>query len=178
MSKQPPPAPIASAIGPCPTIIQIVGRPGTGSLPRTIAPRDHPPLCGRRPDMETARYRLKHCLKGPLSPNQPTNHQWQLKEFLPKKHRIANLSQRLRGSLQDGKAPLSVLRRRPSIITNDFSSETIWPIVTKFNVASRSRGGGGGGRKSAKTVWVTSPKWPPRPYMAKPEKSSPEPIDR
>ena len=25
----------------CPTIIQIVGRPGTGSLPRTIAPPDH-----------------------------------------------------------------------------------------------------------------------------------------
>ena len=43
MSKQPPPAPIASAIGPCPTIIQIVGRPGTGSLARTIAPPD-PPL--------------------------------------------------------------------------------------------------------------------------------------
>ena len=44
MSKQPPPAPTASAIGPCPTIIQIVGRPGTGSLPRTIAPPDHPLL--------------------------------------------------------------------------------------------------------------------------------------
>ena len=38
MSKQPPSAPTASAIGPCSTIIQIVGRPGTGSLPRTIAP--------------------------------------------------------------------------------------------------------------------------------------------
>ena len=23
---------------------------------------------------ETARYRLKYCLKGPLNPNQPTNH--------------------------------------------------------------------------------------------------------
>ena len=42
MSKQLTPAPIASAIGPCPTIIQIVGRPGTGSLPRTIAPPYHP----------------------------------------------------------------------------------------------------------------------------------------
>ena len=42
MSKQPPPAPTASAIGPCPTIIQFVGRPGTGSSPRTIAPPDHP----------------------------------------------------------------------------------------------------------------------------------------
>ena len=44
MSKQPPPAPTASAGGPCPIIIQIVGRPGTGSLPRTIAPPDHPRL--------------------------------------------------------------------------------------------------------------------------------------
>ena len=42
MSKQPPPAPPASAIGPCPTIIQIVGRPDTESLPTTIAPPDHP----------------------------------------------------------------------------------------------------------------------------------------
>ena len=42
MSKQPPPAPIASAIGPCPTNIQIVGHPGTGSLPRTIAPPTTP----------------------------------------------------------------------------------------------------------------------------------------
>ena len=38
MSKQSPPAPTASAVGPCPTVIQIVGRPGTGSLPSTIAP--------------------------------------------------------------------------------------------------------------------------------------------
>ena len=42
MDKQPPPAPTARAIGPCPTIIQIVVRPGTGSLPRTIAPPDLP----------------------------------------------------------------------------------------------------------------------------------------
>ena len=42
MSKQHPPAPATSAIGPWPSIIQIVGRPGTGSLPRTIAPPDHP----------------------------------------------------------------------------------------------------------------------------------------
>ena len=27
---------------PCPTVIQTVGRPGTGSLPSTIAPPDHP----------------------------------------------------------------------------------------------------------------------------------------
>ena len=42
MSKQPAPAPTASAVGPCPTIIQIVGRPGAGSLPKAIAPPDHP----------------------------------------------------------------------------------------------------------------------------------------
>ena len=42
-SKQSPPAPTTSAVGPCPTVIQIVGRPGTGSLPSTIAPPDQPP---------------------------------------------------------------------------------------------------------------------------------------
>ena len=42
MSIPPPPAPTASAIGPCPTVIKFVGRPGTGSLPRTIAPPYHP----------------------------------------------------------------------------------------------------------------------------------------
>ena len=41
MSKPPPPAPTASAIGPCPIVIKIVGRPGTRSLPSTIAPPDH-----------------------------------------------------------------------------------------------------------------------------------------
>ena len=46
MAKQPPPAPTASAAGPCPTVIQIVGRPGTGTLPSTIAPPDHPQLGG------------------------------------------------------------------------------------------------------------------------------------
>ena len=39
MSKQTPPASTASAVGPCPTIIQIVGRPETGSLPSTISGR-------------------------------------------------------------------------------------------------------------------------------------------
>ena len=42
MSTQPPPAPTASAVGPWPTVIKIVGRPGTGSLPSTFAPPDHP----------------------------------------------------------------------------------------------------------------------------------------
>ena len=52
MSKQPPPAPTVSAVGPCPTEIQIVGRPGAGSLPSTITPPDHPLLFGRRPDID------------------------------------------------------------------------------------------------------------------------------
>ena len=42
MSKQPSPAPTSSAVDPCPTVIQIVGRPDTGRLPSTIAPPDHP----------------------------------------------------------------------------------------------------------------------------------------
>ena len=45
MSKLPPPAPTARAIGPCPTVIKIVGRPGTGSLLSTIAPPDRPLFC-------------------------------------------------------------------------------------------------------------------------------------
>ena len=48
MSKPPPPAPTASAIGPCRTVIKIVGRPGTGSLPSTIAPPDFvEPACSK-----------------------------------------------------------------------------------------------------------------------------------
>ena len=42
MFKQPPSAPTASAVGPCPTVFKIVGRPGTRSLPSTFAPPDHP----------------------------------------------------------------------------------------------------------------------------------------
>ena len=42
MSKPPPPPPTASAVGPCPTEIKIVGRPGFGSLPSTFAPPHHP----------------------------------------------------------------------------------------------------------------------------------------
>ena len=51
MSKQPPPAPTASAVGPCPTVIQIVGRPGTGSYTqhhRTTRPP--PPPTHTHPD--------------------------------------------------------------------------------------------------------------------------------
>ena len=42
ISKPPSPAPIVSAIGPCPSVIKMVERPGTGSLPSTIALPDHP----------------------------------------------------------------------------------------------------------------------------------------
>ena len=41
--KKKTPAPTASAIGPCPTAIQIVGRPATESLPRTTVPPTPPP---------------------------------------------------------------------------------------------------------------------------------------
>ena len=34
MSKPPPPAPTASAKGPCPTVIKFVERPGTGRVGR------------------------------------------------------------------------------------------------------------------------------------------------
>ena len=37
-----PPAPITSTVGPCPSVIQTVGRPGTGRFASTIAPPDHP----------------------------------------------------------------------------------------------------------------------------------------
>ena len=39
MSKQPPPAPIASAVGPCPTVIQNVGSPEVEVYP---APSHNP----------------------------------------------------------------------------------------------------------------------------------------
>ena len=41
--KTSPPVPTTSAVGPCPTILaKLIGRPGTGSLPSTIAPPNHP----------------------------------------------------------------------------------------------------------------------------------------
>ena len=45
MSKQPPPAPTASVIGP--TIIDIVGRPGTRSLPMQDHRTTRPPPSGK-----------------------------------------------------------------------------------------------------------------------------------
>ena len=40
LSKQTPSVPTAGAGGPCPIIIQIIGRPSTESLPRAIAPAE------------------------------------------------------------------------------------------------------------------------------------------
>ena len=57
ISKLPPPAPIASALGPCPTVIKIVGRPGTGSLPSTIAPPDQSPGLLRKPFTDGLKYK-------------------------------------------------------------------------------------------------------------------------
>ena len=42
MSKQRQPTPTASAVSLCPTITHIVGRLGSGSLPKAIAPPYHP----------------------------------------------------------------------------------------------------------------------------------------
>ena len=66
MAKQPQPAPTASAVGPCPTVSKIVGRPGTGSLPSTFAPPDH----SRRKSRE----RIEECEKmSKLPPPAPTS---------------------------------------------------------------------------------------------------------
>ena len=54
ISKPPPPAPTANATGPYPTEIKIVGRPGTGSLPSTIAPPDHPLPPSKAPSQSQA----------------------------------------------------------------------------------------------------------------------------
>ena len=110
MSKQLPPAPTASAVGPCPTLLQISRTPrhwrgwsgGAMVLGKLPVP-GRPSICstvGQGPTAlavgagggcldiftliypfsplspslwETARYRLKYCLKGPLNPKQPTN---------------------------------------------------------------------------------------------------------
>ena len=101
MSKPPPPAPTASAVGPCPTVIGggwvvrrcwvnfqcrgvlliwiIVGQgptalavgAGRGCLDIFTLIYPFSPLSPSC--WETARYRLKYCLKGPLNPKQPTN---------------------------------------------------------------------------------------------------------
>ena len=63
MSIPPPPAPTASAIGPCPTVIKVVGRPGTGCLPSTIAPPDHPPPRGKKDS--TKRHHHRHHKRQP-----------------------------------------------------------------------------------------------------------------
>ena len=41
MSKQPPPAPTVSAVGPCSSLIQIVGRPSTGGPGRVAQSVGH-----------------------------------------------------------------------------------------------------------------------------------------
>ena len=76
MSKQPPHAPTASAAGPCPTAIQIVGRPGTGSLPSTIAP---PPRVDESRNVQTTPTRTYYKRSRPLpyyNPNCKTPRNW------------------------------------------------------------------------------------------------------
>ena len=59
MSKQPPPAPTASAVGPCPTIIQTVGRPALEVYP---GPSHHPtaPLIIASPTRTKSKISRKH----------------------------------------------------------------------------------------------------------------------
>ena len=57
-------APTVSAIGPCPTVVGVIWTFLLSSILSLLSPSL----------WETARYRLKYCLKGPLSPKQPTNH--------------------------------------------------------------------------------------------------------
>ena len=46
MSKQPPPALTANTVGPCPIIIEIVGRPGTENCPAQTPDHNHPGIDG------------------------------------------------------------------------------------------------------------------------------------
>ena len=58
--------------------LPVPGRPTiwiiVGQGPTTLAVGHIYPFFPRSPSLwETARYRLKYCLKGPLNPKQPTN---------------------------------------------------------------------------------------------------------
>ena len=77
MSKQPPPAPTASTIGPCHIIIQFVGRPCTGSLPRAIAPPHHPlrDLAGDRAGEELEGHLIISIRPGFYFSSENTSHQ-------------------------------------------------------------------------------------------------------
>ena len=66
---------------------------------------------------ETARYRLKYCLKGPLSPNQPTN-----QFYVPLAIIALNFRGRSGGAMVLGKLPVP---GRP----------TIWMIVGQGPIA-------------------------------------------
>ena len=61
MSKRSPPVPVASAVGPCPTVIHIVGRLGTESLSR---PSHHPtsPRISRRVEHDRPQAHLHPCV--------------------------------------------------------------------------------------------------------------------
>ena len=118
MSKQPPPAPPASAVGPCPTLIQISRTPRHWKFTQHHRTTRPPPPGGGCFDIftliypfsslspflwETARYRLKYCLIGPLNPKQPTNQhplsqrreKVKMAELLPTKSVAVHLSHRL-----------------------------------------------------------------------------------
>ena len=103
MSKQPPPAPTASAVGPCPTVIQIVGRPGTGSLPSTIAPPDHP--CQKSFDAEVSGTGSK------TLPTSKTANKVEMLKGLINKHNKKTISSLLQSIIETGdRAELALFR--------------------------------------------------------------------
>ena len=86
---------------------------------------------------------------------------------------LAHLSRRLQGSLWYRQAPSSV--RRPSTISNDFSSETTGPIATKFYIQPP----GPLGTKSSSNGLDHMINMAAMPIYGKNlKKSSPEPLDQ
>ena len=61
MSKQPPPAPIASAIGPCPTIIQISRTPRPWKFIQHLRTTRPPPYGEIIPELKRGDYRRYRC---------------------------------------------------------------------------------------------------------------------
>ena len=63
MSKQPPPAPTESTIGPCPAIIQISRTPRHWELTSTFALPDHPPQKATLHNQKTDRSSFTHDMR-------------------------------------------------------------------------------------------------------------------
>ena len=75
MSKLPSLVPTASAVGPCPTKVKLVGSPGTGTLPSTIAHTSTPAVQAQEQEDKQRPPDISSMLE-----EGPTNH-------LPRLHR-------------------------------------------------------------------------------------------